>query len=372
MHRRHFLTSTCLAGLLPSCRRPTDPALRPPPGPSEQSPPGLDETGATILWYASLAPSTHNTQPWAVRILTAREWILEADHSRSLPVVDPDNRELLLSLGAFAENLALAAGSFGLQACFQVLTRDPGAREIMKVNLHPGGPTPAIPLSVLQQRMTMRNGLKKTPIRAEHVQSLRRVLAEAGQQHMHFFPNGTEHVACLARGAAEQFRLQSERDEAQEELIRWLRLNPEAETKHRDGLSLKAMGLTGIKAWFVSHFTRPEDFLKDSFRQKGMDAVREQVKQGGGWIVLTSSGGGVAECIQTGRQFQRLALQAHRLGIGLHPMSQYLEEHQGLEAIRKHHQAGLRPQFLLRCGYVDAFPEPVSLRRPLAWFIRSA
>ena len=28
-------------------------------------------------------------------------------------------------------------------------------------------------------------------------------------------------------------------------------------------------------------------------------------------------------------------------------------------------------QFLLRCGYVDAYPEPVAERRPVEWFVQN-
>lgn len=76
----------------------------------------LDDLSKTILYHASFAPSGHNSQPWKVRIISPREWMIEVDESRRLPVVDPDNRELLLSIGAFVENLSITAGAMGLIA----------------------------------------------------------------------------------------------------------------------------------------------------------------------------------------------------------------------------------------------------------------
>lgn len=49
-----------------------------------------------LLNYALLAPSEYNTQPWLFRVQGDSVEIL-ADHSRRLPVVDPDDRELLIS-----------------------------------------------------------------------------------------------------------------------------------------------------------------------------------------------------------------------------------------------------------------------------------
>ena len=52
-----------------------------------------------ILYYASLAPSGHNTQPWTVRLENQAIWI-GTDSARWLPKVDPGNREVMLSVGA--------------------------------------------------------------------------------------------------------------------------------------------------------------------------------------------------------------------------------------------------------------------------------
>lgn len=73
-----------------------------------------------LLNYALLAPSEYNTQPWMFKIHGS---VLEfyADYSRSLPVVDPDGRELLISCGAAYANLRVAIHHFGLRVlsdCF--------------------------------------------------------------------------------------------------------------------------------------------------------------------------------------------------------------------------------------------------------------
>ena len=67
-----------------------------------------------FLNYAILAPSGHNTQPWAFRIFADDNTIhLYADRTRALPVVDPDDRELIISCGSALFNLQLAISYFG-------------------------------------------------------------------------------------------------------------------------------------------------------------------------------------------------------------------------------------------------------------------
>ena len=50
--------------------------------------PPLVPNGASILEYASLAPSSHNTQPWSLLVLAAGHWRITADPARRLPVVE--------------------------------------------------------------------------------------------------------------------------------------------------------------------------------------------------------------------------------------------------------------------------------------------
>jgi hypothetical protein len=76
-----------------------------------------------ILYLASLAPSGHNTQPWTVRIVGPQHWIIGSDRERWLPAVDPHNREMLLSLGAFLENLIIAAKAHGYAVDLNVIAK---------------------------------------------------------------------------------------------------------------------------------------------------------------------------------------------------------------------------------------------------------
>ncbi len=67
------------------------------------------------LHYAILAPSSHNTQPWVYSFGTT-DVALYADRARALPLVDPDNRELIMSCRASLFCLRLALLHFGCNA----------------------------------------------------------------------------------------------------------------------------------------------------------------------------------------------------------------------------------------------------------------
>lgn len=65
-----------------------------------------------VLNYAILAPSSHNTQPWRFKI-DSDVIHLFADRTRSLPIADPDGRELIISCGSALFNLRIALHHFG-------------------------------------------------------------------------------------------------------------------------------------------------------------------------------------------------------------------------------------------------------------------
>ncbi len=75
-----------------------------------------DGTPAAVLrflaGYAILAPSSHNTQPWRFR-LVGNSLELWADRTRRLPVVDPDDRALVISCGAALGALHTALRAYG-------------------------------------------------------------------------------------------------------------------------------------------------------------------------------------------------------------------------------------------------------------------
>jgi hypothetical protein len=326
----------------------------------------LDAVGNSILYYASLAPSGHNSQPWYVRVLSRNEWIIGIDPDRRLPAVDPGNREAMLSIGAFAENLSIAAGTFGLKAEMEVIAGDPFAQDIIKVTLRKTKPTD-YPLQRITRRMTVKHGYLSKEIKKEDVSAL----TEPLKGRLFYFPRGTDHATCIEEGAIENFRIQVQRDDAQKEMVQWMRLSNKAAERHRDGLTVEGMEIQGFKGWVVRNFLNPDDFMKPSFRKQSIDQIAKLARQGGGWLVITSEGQTVADLIESGRKFERMVLTAREQNIAIQPMTQYLEEESGLKQIAAEHPQRVMPQFVLRIGYLDTYPDPVSLRRPVNWFVQS-
>lgn len=328
---------------------------------------GLSPEAYRMLDCAALAASSHNSQPWRVRIDTAQDWTIGADTSRHLSAVDPDGRELALSIGCFMENLETAAAYFGFEIESNIASQSNLSPEMLHLKLTTCSPKGGN-LKKLQLRRTLRKGYEKTPLSAAHIAALSKYATDA---ELLFVPADTPNAACLKEGALESFKKQSARDDVQSELARWIRFSDREARAMRDGLTPESMEINGFAGWYVRNFMKRESVMSADFRRRGNEAAAEQVESVGGWFVIAGSDSSTAELLRAGRIFQRLQCEARVLGIAVHPMSQMLEENPWRNELRANLGTSGQPQFILRCAYVKDFPAPVSLRRPVEAFTHS-
>ncbi len=327
----------------------------------------LGEARSAILGYASLAPSPHNTQPWYVKIADNDHWIIGADQTRRMASTDPNSHRLVLAIGCFIENLSIAAGALGFEADIRLLNSECSGTDMAAVTLRKSAPKP-YPLERLTLRKTVKNGYSPGAMSKDHLAALSEPLAG----HFFFFPRTESHGECIRKGAVDSFREWLDSREAQEEHIRWLRVGDDEARKKRDGLTTEGMEIKGPVGWLVRSFFSPDDFTKGFMKRETMKFVGKTAGEGAGYAIITGYGRTVAGMIELGRRFERMALLAREMNVGIHPMTQILEMPSGRELVRSNHRPGIDPQLILRIGYVDNYPGPVTLRRPLGRFVRYA
>lgn len=317
-----------------------------------------------ILRLASLAPSGHNTQPWTVKLVEPQRWIIGSERTRWLPAVDPHNRELLLSIGAFLENLVVAANHYGYRVEYRLVATNPEDSDLFEVRLQ-NDTAISCQLEQIRMRRTVRSGYLNRELRQEDIQQLTEGLGEC-----RYYPAGSAQAKYLAEATIEANRKQAFRDEAQMELASWIRWSNFEAERFRNGLTPESMEITGFAGWFVRTFYDREKVMTEGFRHTGVDRIIEQVRQGAGWLVVVSPDSEIKNLIETGRTFQKLFLRVRNRSVAIHPMTQALEERPWREQIAT--QLGIQGQIqlVLRVGYVSSYPDPVSLRMPVPRFIR--
>jgi hypothetical protein len=337
---------------------------------------GLEKDELEILYLASLAPSSHNTQPWNVKIVEPKHWIIGSDKKRWLPAVDPENRELLLSIGAFVENLILAARTFGYETDIQIIAKNRTDTDIVEIRLKKGR-TVDFPTEKIKQRRTVRSDYLDQEIKTQDLKYITKhevkscSLPNVPSPHSFYFPNHTPQGKYLQQGTIEANRKQAFRDPAQEELANWIRWSDKEGKTHRNGLTPESMEIKGIGGLFVRNFYDRPSVLKKSFREQTVDIVAKQVKTCGGWLIVTSQDSSIPTLIEYGRVWENMLLKIREKMIAIHPMSQMLEEELWKKQIAKELGLNGEVQWILRTGYLKSYPEPVSLRMPISWFVQA-
>lgn len=319
-----------------------------------------------ILLLASLAPSGHNTQPWFVQYLAPYHWIIGNDKSKWLSAVDPNQRETMLSIGAFIQNLEYAADSFGYVCDWNLLAITNQDERVMEVKLVKKATKNSFDIAKIKNRRTVRSEFQNDVLKKEDSD----YLINSDAEFIHYLPNNSKENQFINEQTIEANRLQTYRDPAQQELADWIRFSSADAEKYRDGLTTAGMEIEGISDFVVRNFYGKSDVMKTDFRETGLDKVNEQVSESAGWILITSKDNSVETLIETGRRMQRLFLKVREKSIAIHPMTQILEETSTRQTLNQSIGISENIQFILRTGYLKNYPEPVSLRRPVEWFLR--
>jgi hypothetical protein len=327
----------------------------------------LTKDERAILHLASLAPSGHNTQPWFITHIEPYHWIIGNDKTRWLPGVDPNQRETILSIGAFLLNLEYAASNLGYDCQFNILATKNQDENIVDVKLTKATGFFKFDIEPITSRRTVRSNYLNDLLKKEDSSFL------IGEEtdFIHYIPNTAKEHLWLNEQTIEANRLQAYRDDAQIELANWIRFSNKDAAAHLDGLTLASMEIKGIPGWYLRNFYSKEDVMKKSFREQSIDkVVKEVTHASAGWLLITSKDNSVTTLLETGKRLQKLWLKIRARNIAIHPMTQILEEQATQSKINSAIGITDNIQFILRVGYVKKYPEPVSLRRSIERFVK--
>ncbi len=314
-----------------------------------------------ILPLAFRAPSGHNTQPWYIKVMTDNYLVLGLDKDRFLPAVDPKQRESILSLGALAESVLLAAKAMGYRA--RLVSISDNNRQV-GIRILPGGSPEKGLEKKIRSRMTLRKDYEPESIHLSHLEKLTSHLSD-----FRYVPLNSDEGKKLSHATLEANRAQVYRDEAQAELSRWIRWKREKAIKTGNGLTPDTMEINGLAGLIVRSFYDQEKVMSESFRKTTIKMIEEQVSQGAGWLLLYSRNSSFSSLIQSGREYYRMLLEARPHSLAVHPMSQLLEEKKTASLRTPFEKKNMKLQFILRLGHRE-YPDPVSLRMDIDETVR--
>lgn len=306
-----------------------------------------------LVRYATLAPSSHNTQCWKFR-MQERSVTIEPDLSRRCPVVDPDDHHLFVSLGCATENLDHAALANGLQASARFDAEGPGR---VVVDLQSTQARQSLLYQAIPVRQCTRADYDGSSLSAEEMSLLERAGSGDGVRVMMLIePRAMEQVLeYVVAGNTAQLN-----DPAfVAELKAWVRFSTDEAIRTGDGLYSRASGNPSVPRWLGSR-------LMGWVMTPKADADRyaTQIRSSAGIAVFVCAASDKAHWVEAGRCYERFALQATALGV----RNAFLNQPVEVGSIRPQFASMLglgsqRPDLVVRFGRGPTLP--FSMRRPV-------
>lgn len=306
-----------------------------------------------IVRLASKAPSGHNTQPWRFHI-SDNEITILPNYEVALPVVDPDNRELFISLGCAVENLFIASNHLGYKA--QITSCCP---EGITVSLIREADIEDNSLfAQIEKRQTNRCIYNGEHISEETLGQIRSLHKEA-QVQFYIFEKESAIAQTIKGYIREGNKIQMNDKPFKTELLSWMRFNPKQVETTQDGLSYQVFGSPAlpqsIAKPIVSMFLKPN--LQNKSDMKKIDSSSH-------FVLFTTCTNTFGEWFNSGRTLQRFLLKLTEEGISCAFMNQPCEVGALASGLQKVLPIDNQcPTILLRIGYAE--PAPYSPRKEI-------
>ena len=302
-----------------------------------------------LIRYATLAPSGHNTQPWKFSI-DGNIIKIFPDFTRQLPVVDPDHRELYISLGCALENLVIAARHAGYDSEVEYFPAcEP--EECLLVNLKrfkAAGDN--LLFKAIPERHTNRREYNNQQIPIADLKKLESTPKENGISSLLLTEPGT--IGQIVEFVREGNNIQMSNDAYMNELVSWIRFNDAETEKHLDGLALRAMGRSPAPGWLGRMFM---NLFVSAKNQSKTD--EKNIQSSSALLVMVSEKNDKKSWVDVGRSFERIALTLTTLNIKNAHLNQPCEVPQLKSQLQNHLELGsFHPQLLLRIGYAELLP----------------
>ena len=306
-----------------------------------------------LVRYATLAPSSHNTQCWTFS-LHDQAIVIAPDPARRCPVVDPDDHHLYVSLGCATENLARAALAAGWQAEARF---DPAGQGAITVQLQTTRALVSPLFQAITERQCTRGDYDGTSVSNDELRLLERAGTGNGVRVMLL----TEHAAIdkVLQYVVAANTAQMGDAAFVTELKSWIRFSAAEAQRLGDGLFSGASGSPVLPRWLGS------PLMGLFFTPKSEnERYARQIRSASGIAVFVSEVSDKAHWIEVGRCYERFALQATALGLRNALLNQPVE----VSAIRPEFASALglgsqRPDLVVRFGRGPAMP--LSMRRPV-------
>ncbi len=326
-----------------------------------------------LINSAILAANAHNSQPWLFKLGNSSIDII-ADTGRNLGPIDPNLREMYISLGCALENLTIAAKTNGYSSQIVYFPDKQNTRHIAKIDLATMSPVPSELYEAIPKRHMNRGPYDKNrPISQEIIQSLLNLNTDNSGVKLFLF-DSQQDKHKIGEAMVEATRVLISDQEQISVDPKWMRQSWQDVEKYKDGITTDAQGLptlTRVIAKMLPPMSPEQNnkFWFDTLKNKHVATAAVF-----GFITIRNLSD-YAQVVKAGQLWERLHLWATAKGLGMQIMNQLSERRDRELVLNLIPHFGDKLQDILgtsewnsiiqfRMGYptIEALPSP---RRPV-------
>ena len=302
------------------------------------------------LIAATAAPSIHNTQPWLFRLRGDTVEVL-VDRRRQLATLDPDGREMFVSVGAAVFNLRVAVRAQGREVGVRLMPDrnepDLVARLSMGDPAAPPGAAVAL-AAAIPRRHTNRRPFADKPVPFGIIEELSGAAVAEDAVLLPVDPALRTGVLSVTRTAENRMRADPR---YRAELAAW---TTPGGVGRRDGVPRQAFGPRDVDSALP---------LRNFALGHGVPTTIVRFEPNPTLILLFTVGDSPADWLRAGAALERVMLTGTLRGLAATPLTQLLEVPR-LRALLADSITGQMIQTVLRIGYPTT-PTLATPRRPI-------
>ena len=320
-----------------------------------------------LLYYGTLAPSSHNAQMWKVRILSENEFLIILDKERSLNFVDPDDRESLISIGAFLANIINGAETMGIDLRYYIFDEIKSDNSVVHVSLSETETT-IIPNSaqkfenLLLKRKTSKEKFSKKQIPVQEIDEI----TKEYENNILYFPKGTLPYEYIRENTIKAYGVQGKNQDKRDELSEWFRFSDKETEMKKDGFSAEMLGMNPFKKFFFYKLYNRDKVKNIKFLDSELKLIETQVNSADGFLLVIAKDNSVKENIRAGIVLENIWLNAADRNVKIQPLSQILEENPFKSNISSDLNIDGEVKMILRTGYSSNNKIVKKVRRNIA------
>ncbi|MCR9078617.1 MAG: hypothetical protein NXH78_05905 [Hyphomonadaceae bacterium] len=280
------------------------------------------------LAYAILAPNPHNRQPWMFELVGDDRIDVYVDLNKRLPETDPFDRQITIGFGCMLELLSMAAAEKGTRAeVIPFPDSQPQPRltrgRVAQVTFVPDDANRDPLFETILARRSTKDPFDMT--KRVSADALNQVLAAGTGQLSLGGTTDPDRVRELIDLAWLGWMIEYETDQTRKESIDLMRIGNRAVVENPDGID---MGGVEMGLYKLTGIVSPQGLNEKGSQAYniGIDMYRDIIHSSMGFAWITASENSRLSQIDAGRDWVRMNLAAQRAGLGIHPLSQVLQE----------------------------------------------